>query len=207
MQITPALLETSADALKQKAALVENNVDLLQIDVGDGTFIPTVTVLPRALGEYRPMTAIEVHLMVARPERFVADWAHLGATHITFHVESEGDLERFVAQCRELDCDVTIARRPGTPIEKLEPFLDLVDEVMFLGVQPGAQGNPFVTEVLDDVRAFHKAFPAVPLALDGGVSQKNIADIAAAGVQRVVVGAALWTSDDPLASLEALAKA
>lgn len=207
MQITPALLETSADALKQKAALVENSVDLLQIDVGDGTFIPTVTVLPRALGEYRPMTAIEVHLMVARPERFVADWAHLGATHITFHVESEGDLERFVAQCRELDCDVTIARSPGTPIEKIEPFLDLVDEVMFLGVQPGAQGNPFMAEVLEDVRAFHKAFPAVPLALDGGVSQKNIADIAAAGVQRVVVGAALWTSDDPVAALEALAKA
>ncbi len=206
MQITPALLETDANALKQKATLVETHVDLLQIDVGDGTFIPTVTILPRALGEYRPMTAVEVHLMVVHPERFMADWAHLGASHITFHVESEGDLERFIAQCRELDCDVTIARSPGTPVEKLEPFLDLVDEVMFLGVQPGAQGNPFVPEVLEEVRAFHAAFPAVPLALDGGVSQKNIADIAAAGVQRVVVGATLWKSDDPVTMLTQLAK-
>jgi len=207
MQVTPALLETDANTLKQKASVVENSVELIQIDVGDGTFIPTVTVLPRALGEFRPLTGIEVHLMVAHPDRFVADWVHLGASRVTFHVEAQGDLERFVAQCRELDCDVTIARSPGTPVEKLEPFLDLVDEVMFLGVQPGAQGNPFVPEVLDDVRAFHKAFPAIPLALDGGVGLGNVEEIAAAGVQRVIVGATLWKSTDPIAMIEKLASA
>ncbi|MEK7631639.1 MAG: hypothetical protein AAB445_02065 [Patescibacteria group bacterium] len=204
MQVTPALLETDANALKQKATLVEANVDMLQIDVGDGSFIPTTTVLPRALGEFRPLTSIEVHLMVAHPERFVADWVHLGATRVTFHVESEGDLERFISQCRELDCDVTIARNPGTPLEKLEPFLDLVDEVMFLGVQPGAQGNPFIPSVLDDIQIFHKSFPAVQIALDGGVSESNIAAIAAASVRRVVVGATLWKSADPVAMLVTL---
>lgn len=204
MQITPAILEKDAEELKKKVAMVEQAVDLIQIDVGDGTFVPTVTVLPRALGEFRPLTALEVHLMVQRPDRFAADWVNLGATKFIFHVEAEGDLERFIAQCRELDCDVAIALNPGTPLEKLEPFLDLVDEVFFLGVQPGAQGNPFQPEVLDAIQEFHKSFPSMPIALDGGVNEENLSKLAAAGVTRVCVGSTLWKSADPVAELQKL---
>ena len=204
MIVTPAILETEAAALKHKVEQIESHVDVLQIDVGDGQFVPTVTVLPRALGEFRPLCAFEVHLMVQRPDRYIADWAHLGATKAIFHVEAEGDMERFIAQCRDLDCDVAIARNPGTDTAKLEPFLDLVDEVMFLGVTPGAQGNPFLPEVLDDIRTFHKAFPGVAIAVDGGVSTENLQALKDAGVQRVCVGSTLWKSDDPVATLAAL---
>ncbi len=204
MLVTPAILETDANALKEKVSRIEAHVDLVQIDVGDGQFIPTITVLPRALGEFRPLTAFEVHLMVQRPDRFIADWAHLGASKAIFHVEAEGDLERFIAQCRDLDCDVGIARNPGTSVEKLQPFLDLVDEVMFMTIQPGAQGNPFLPEVLEDIQAFHKAFPSVSLAVDGGVNPQNLKALQAAGVQRVCVGSTLWKSADPLATLQKL---
>lgn len=207
MIVTPALLETEPEELKRKIALVEGAVDLVQIDVSDGEFVPTVTVLPRALGEFRPLTGLEVHLMVKRPDRFVADWVHLGATKVTFHVEAEGDHERFIAQCRELDSDVGIALNPGTSYEALAPFLDLVDEVFFLAIQPGAQGNPFIPAVLDEIRAFHAAFPAMPIALDGGVNESNVKSIAAAGVSRIVVGTTLWKSANPVAMIEKLAKA
>ncbi len=206
MVITPAVLETEPEELKRKIALVEGAVDLVQIDVSDGEFVPTITVLPRALGEFRPLTGLEVHLMVKRPDRFVADWVHLGATKVTFHVEAEGDLERFIAQCRELDSDVGIALNPGTSYEKLSPYLDLVDEVFFLAIQPGAQGNPFIPAILDEIRAFHAAFPAMPIALDGGVNEANVKDIAAAGVSRVVVGSTLWKSPDPVAMIEILSQ-
>lgn len=206
MLVTPAILETDGAELKRKVALIEAHVDGLQIDVGDGQFVPATTVLPRALGDFRPLTAFEVHLMVQRPDRFIADWAHLGASKAIFHVEAEGDLERFIAQCRDLDCDVAIARNPGTDVARLEPFLDLVDEVMFLGVRPGAQGNPFIPEVLEDIRAFHKAFPSIPIAVDGGVTPENLAELHAAGVQRVCVGSTLWTSPDPVATLSTLSR-
>jgi ribulose-phosphate 3-epimerase len=205
MQITPAILETEPEALKQKVGLIENSVDLIQIDVGDGQFVSTVTVLPRALGEFRPLTAFEVHLMVKRPDRFVADWAHLGATKVIFHVEAEGDLEHFIAQCRELDCDVGIAISPGTSIDTLQPFLDLVDEVMFLAIQPGAQGNPFLPDVVEEIAAFHKAMPGMPIAVDGGVNKENLPGLKAAGVQRACVGATLWKSANPVAMLTELA--
>ncbi len=204
MHVTPAILETDPAELKRKVELIESHVDLVQIDVGDGQFIPTVTVLPRALGEFRPLTAFEVHLMVKRPDRFIADWVHLGATKAIFHVEAEGDLERFIAQCRDLDCDVAVARNPGTSLEVLQPFLDLVDEVMFLTIEPGAQGKPFLPEVVKDIQEFHKAFPSVVLAVDGGVSAQNCATLQAAGVQRVCVGSTLWKSADPVATLTSL---
>ncbi|MFA6588536.1 MAG: hypothetical protein WCT08_05730 [Patescibacteria group bacterium] len=205
MQITPVVLETTPEELKKKIGVVENSVDLIQIDVGDGQFIPAVTVLPRALGEYRPLTAIEVHLMVKRPDRFVADWAHLGAKKIIFHVEAEGDLERFIAQCRELDCDIAVALNPDTSYEKVVPYLDLVDEVMFLGVQPGAQGNPFLPKVIEEVKAFHQAFPSMPVAVDGGINEKNIIDLKVSGISRAVVGTTIWKSPDPVAMIQKLA--
>lgn len=204
MTITPAILETDPEELKRKVSLIESSVDLIQIDVGDGQFVPAVTVLPRALGEFRPLTAFEVHLMVKRPDRFVADWVHLGATKVIFHVEAEGDLEHVIAQCRELDCDVALAVNPGTSTDALQPYLDLVDEVMFLGVQPGAQGNPFLPEVVEEIAAFHKAMPGMPIAVDGGVSEGNLPDLRAAGVQRACVGSTLWKSADPVTKLEKL---
>ncbi|PIS40776.1 MAG: hypothetical protein COT26_01480 [Candidatus Kerfeldbacteria bacterium CG08_land_8_20_14_0_20_43_14] len=204
MQITPAILETSPEELKKKIETVESSVDQIQIDIGDGQFIPTVTVLPRALGEFRPLTVLEVHLMVKRPERFVADWAHLGAKRVSFHVEAEGDLERFIALCRELDCDITIALNPDTNYEKVVPFLDLVDEVMFLGVQPGAQGNPFQGKVIEELKAFHQAFPNMPLALDGGINEKNLKELKAAGISRAIVGTTIWKSPDPVSMIQKL---
>lgn len=204
MTITPAILETDPEELKRKVSLIESNVDLIQIDVGDGQFVPTVTVLPRALGEFRPLTAFEVHLMVKRPDRFVADWVHLGATKVIFHVEAEGDLEHVIAQCRELDCDVALAVSPGTNAEKLQPYLDLVDEVMFLAVQPGSQGAPFLPGVVEEIAAFHKAMPGMPIAVDGGVSAENLPSLLAAGVQRACVGSTLWKSADPATTLEQL---
>lgn len=206
MQITPAILETNPEELKNKVEKIENEVDLIQIDVGDGQFIPATTVLPRALGEFRPLTALEIHLMVKRPERFVPDWVHLGAKKVSFQVESEGDLERFIAQCRELDCDITITLNPDTNYEKIVPFLDLVDEVMFLGVQPGAQGNPFVPKVLEEVKAFHQAFPNMPIAVDGGINEKNLIELKAAGISRAIVGATLWKSQDPVTMLQKLSQ-
>ena len=204
MIITPAILETDVEELKRKVAFVENDVDLIQIDVGDGNFVPTVTVLPRALGEFRPLTAFEVHLMVQRPDRFVAVWVHLGASKAIFHVESEGDLERFIAQCRDLDCDVGIAVNPDTDIERVHPFLDLVDEVMILAIRPGAQGNPYIPAVEKSIAEFHKAFPSVSIAVDGGVNLQNLPALKAAGVLRACVGSTLWTSADPLATIESL---
>lgn len=204
MLVTPAILENEPEELKRKVGIIESHTDLIQIDVGDGQFIPAITVLPRALGEFRPLTAFEVHLMVKRPDRFIADWAHLGASKAIFHVEADGDLERFIAQCRDLDCDVGIARNPGTDLDKLHPFLDLVDEVMFLAIKPGAQGNPFIPEVLNDIKEFHAAFPSISIAVDGGVSLANIKDLQDAGVKRVSVGTSLWKSQDPIAALEKL---
>jgi ribulose-phosphate 3-epimerase len=205
MQITPVILETDPNELKRKIALVESAVDLVQIDVGDGTFIPTVTVLPRALGEFRPLTSFEVHLMVQRPDHFVNDWVELGAKRVIFHVEAEGDLERFIVQCRELDCDIGITLNPETSVDKIEPYLNLVDEVMFMAIQPGAQGNPFIPKIIDAIAEFHMAFPSMPLAVDGGVNEDNITKLAAVGVQRVCVGSTLWKSDDPVAMISRLA--
>ncbi len=204
MIITPAILETDPEELKRKVSLIESGTDLLQIDVGDGKFIPTVTVLPRALDDFRPLTAFEVHLMVQRPDRFIADWAHLGATKAIFHIEAEGDVERFIAQCRDLDCDVGVALNPGTSMEDVQPYLDLVDEVMFMGVTPGAQGNPYNPEVEKAIAEFHQAFPAMPLAIDGGVTEKNLTTLHNLGVMRACVGSALWMSANPIVTLEKL---
>jgi ribulose-phosphate 3-epimerase len=206
MVITPAILETDAEELKRKVGLIEGHADLIQIDVGDGQFVPTVTVLPRALGEFRPLTAFEVHLMVKRPDRFVADWVHLGASKVIFHVEAEGDLEHVIAQCRELDCDVGIAINPGTSADALQPYLDLVDEALFLTIQPGAQGNPFLPDVVKEIDAFHKTMPGMPIAVDGGVSAENLASLRAAGVQRACVGSTLWKSADPVVMVEKLSQ-
>jgi ribulose-phosphate 3-epimerase len=192
-----------------------NGADLLHLDVMDGHFVRNLTMGPdmcRALRRAIPDAFLDVHLMVTDPWPHAKAFAEAGANHITFHIEvtdgvdswpespatratpfrSEGVIALAEA-IRGLGCSAGLAINPPTPIERVMPYLDAVDMVLVMSVNPGFSGQAFMPEVLDKARAIsEELLPTQRLEMDGGLKPSNIAAVLDAGVDVVVAASAVF---------------
>lgn len=223
--IIPAILESTSEGVAQKLLHALDFATDVQVDVVDGVFSHPATWpyhegLMTQAGPLAPFThadkiSIELDLMVDDPERTLTTWMNLGARRIVLHLESTLNMKSILQTlAREYGHDkgfmtdslaVGIAINIDTHLELLEPYIDSIDYVQFMGIKRiGVQGQSFAPEVLHKIEVFRAKHPEIPIQVDGGVTLESAPKLLALGVSRLVTGSAIWGSDNPAETYHAL---
>ncbi len=205
-QIIPAILTDDPISLESMVRQAETFTDWIQLDIMDGNFVPSKSVIDTDIEAVSPLLGWEAHLMVNTPENYVTGFKKAGAQKIVFHYEATQQPRMVIAQAREYDLMVGLAVNPDTPISEILPFVDDLDSVLFLSVYPGYYGKEFMPKVLDKISEFRTAAPYIETGIDGGVKENNITEISRCGVDCIYVGSAIFLQDNPADSYFRLLK-
>ncbi|HEX2950626.1 MAG TPA: ribulose-phosphate 3-epimerase [Armatimonadota bacterium] len=210
--IFPSLLAFDFANLATQVAEVEAaGAAGLHFDLMDGQFVPNLTFGPMVLQALRPHTSLPLwaHLMVYTPEALIETLAKAGASRLYLHPESTPHIHRALGQVRKAGMEVGVAINPGTPINVLEPLLDMVDGVLIMSVNPGFGGQAFLPSAIGRVKQvveLSKSLGVSPtIECDGGVDAKTIVPLAEAGMTGAVVGSALFKNGNVATTLQLIA--
>ncbi len=196
--IVPAILTDNFENFKQTLAKVSAHFSSMQIDIVDGIFLPHKTFSERAeLKDINSEAYFELHLMVKNPIAEIAKWAEIDSvTAVVFHIESEDNPEECLKTIKQHGWKAGIAINPETPLEKIMPYANMADEILFMTVHPGQQGAAFTPEVLEKIKEFKKLNATAICSADGGVNKNTIKEIVSAGADKLYIGSALTKADD-----------
>ncbi len=211
MQISPSILTCDFAHLENEIKFVENaGADMVHLDVMDGVFVPNLSFGPPVIERIRPLTSLffDVHLMMEYPDRLVPAFAKAGADLINFHIESSSPVAETIAQIKALGKKAALTLKPKTPAEAVFPYLDELDMVLVMTVEPGFGGQKFMADQMPKVAAIRHEIErrglSVDIQVDGGISAVTAPEAAAAGATVAVVGSALFNAEDPAAVVNAI---
>ena len=210
-KIAPSILSADFSRLGEEIAAIEaGGADYVHIDVMDGHFVPNITIGPLIVQAVRRVTQLplDVHLMIAEPDRYVADFAKAGADIIVVHAEATNHLHRTVQLIKSLGKKAGVSLNPATPLNVLDYVLEDLDLVLLMTVNPGFGGQSFIDACLPKIQALRGIMDRrgieAELEVDGGVKTDNIARIAHAGADVFVAGSAVFGSPDYAATIAEL---
>jgi ribulose-phosphate 3-epimerase len=204
VRIAPSVLSADLGRLgEQIERAAAGGADWLHVDVMDGHFVPNLTFgapLVRALRRLSNLP-LDVHLMVERPERYLAEFADAGASIFTFHPEATIHVQRHLATARQLGMSAGLAFNPATPLSMLEEVIEDVDLVLIMSVNPGYGGQSYIPAATDKIsRArslLDRKSSSAALEVDGGIMNETIAEAWGAGADTFVAGTAVFGAPDP----------
>ena len=211
--ISPSILSADFCRLAEDCRLVlDAGAALLHFDVMDGHFVPNISFgVPVLASLHRgmPSAFFDVHLMISHPLAYVDAFAKAGADLVNFHLESEDEPGAVLAAIRAAGCKTGMTIKPGTPAEALLPWLDQLDLVLVMSVEPGFGGQKFQASALYKLEALKKEREARGLSflleVDGGVNAETAPFCVEAGADVLVAGSAVFAAADPAAEVRALA--
>jgi ribulose-phosphate 3-epimerase len=198
-QILPTILEQTPDACREKIRIAETASKWIQWDIMDGKFVPNTTWHdPAVVKNWSIHAKIELDLMVEDPATMIGRWQNIHAfRRAVWHIEADIDHSSLIYQVKDQGREVGLAISPGTSLMDLTPYLEFLDVVQVMGVQPGKSGQALLPATVDTVRALHKMAPELTISVDGGVNDKTILPLAKAGASHFCMNSAFYTHAFP----------
>ncbi|MBQ2450838.1 MAG: ribulose-phosphate 3-epimerase [Lachnospiraceae bacterium] len=200
--LAPSILSADFCELGRQIEEIGNaGAQYVHIDVMDGVFVPSISFGMPIVSCVRPRTDmfLDVHMMVTKPERYVEEFVKCGADSVTIHVEACDCIEETLKKIRSLGAKAGLAINPGTPVAELLPYMDMVDMVLVMTVNPGFGGQAYIPECTDKIREVRAIINErglnVNLEIDGGVNIDNLQMNLDAGANVIVAGSAVFKGD------------
>ena len=202
--IAPSILNANFDNLENEIAKISTTADLLHLDIMDNKFVPNFTFDIKRAFEIISFSKLPVdaHLMIEDPDSIAPRYAQTGCNSVTFHLEAASNVLQTISDIKSNGAKVGIAIKPATKFSEVEPFIEEIDMLLIMTVEPGFGGQSFMHDQMVKVVAARKRINQIPqlrplLQIDGGVSLDTIAEAAAAGANCFVAGSAVYKSSDP----------
>ena len=205
LEILPSLLASDFGRLSDEILRAEaSGADALHLDIMDPHFVPNLSFGPDVVALSRrtaPGFYRNVHLMMSRPDLYLDKFAAAGAQTIQIHVEADCDLHVELARIRALGVKPAIVLNPETPVERVAPYLEEVDEVLVMTVHPGYGGQKFIADCLPKVSWVRERHPSLDIMVDGGVNGDTAVESVKAGANQLVAGSYLFRQSDMAAAV------
>lgn len=205
MLIAPSMLSSDFAKLGEETARMDRSgADWIHLDVMDAHFVPNLTFGAPVIGAIRGYTKLpfDVHLMISDPLRYVGDFLKAGADVISFHLEADSSVPDTIRAIRDGGAKPALAIKPKTPVEAVYPYLDQVDMVLVMTVEPGFGGQSFMEPMMEKVRELKSR--GVYVEVDGGINLETAPVAKAAGVDVCVAGTSVFGAPDAAAAIRAL---
>ena len=213
IKISPSMLSCDFSRIGEEAELIASSgADMLHLDVMDGHFVPNITFGAPVIKSIRNRTDIvfDVHLMISDPLKYAEDFVKAGADIITFHVESDSDVKETIEKIKSLSCKVGLSVKPGTPIEAVFPYLDDIDMVLVMTVEPGFGGQSFMGDMMKKIVTLKDKLletgKTTDIQVDGGINEETVSVAARAGANVFVAGSAVFCTDSYEKAISSLRK-
>jgi ribulose-phosphate 3-epimerase len=203
VEIEPSLYAANfAELGEQITALLNAGTRIFHFDVGDGHFVEPITIGPIVMESIAPLihergAVLDVHLMVAEPEKHIPQVARAGGDSVTFHVEASGDPATTIALAREHDLGVGVAFKPATAVVDAAKAAEGADLCLCMSIEPGYSGQEFMPDALDRMRELRSLLPdEIFVQVDGGITNENVREAHEAGAALIVAGSAIFDRED-----------
>ncbi len=202
IKISPSMLSCDFSRIGEEAEKIANSgADMLHLDVMDGHFVPNITFGAPVIKSIRNRTDIvfDVHLMISDPLKYAEDFVKAGADILTFHVESDSDVKATIEKIKSLSCKVGLSVKPATPVEAVFPYLDDIEMVLIMTVEPGFGGQSFMEDMMQKITLLRNKLQqtgkTADIQVDGGINEDTVSVAAKAGANVFVAGSAVFCTD------------
>ena len=216
IKIAPSILSADFGKINEEIKEVEPYADLIHVDVMDGHFVPNITIGVPFVAALKSNLPFEVHLMIEHPDKFVDAFVDalkksknndIKKCILTVHQEACGDkLPEVLKKIRERGLLAGVSINPDTPLSTITPYLDYIDYVLIMTVNPGFGGQKFIESALSKVSELRAHRPELDIAVDGGINAETAAKAVKAGVNVLVAGSYIFHADNMAAAIDAMRK-
>jgi ribulose-phosphate 3-epimerase len=211
--INPSILNAKFDDLANEIAKVSQSADQLHLDIMDNIFVPNFTFDFQRAKEIIAFSdlPVDAHLMISDPDVSAPRYAQAGCVSVTFHLEAAKNIGQTISDVKSNGAKVGVAVKPGTPFSLVEPFIEQIDLLLIMTVEPGFGGQSFMHEQMDKVKTARSRIELIKggkplIQVDGGISLETIGEAASAGANCFVAGSAVYKSADPENMVQLLRK-
>ncbi len=205
MKIAPSVLAADFTKLGEEIQKV-SGADYIHLDIMDGHFVPNISYGHELVAALRPLSKVpfDVHLMIEHPLFYILSFIKAGADDITFHIECGDPIEQTIDAIHQGGVKAGLVLKPATPVEMLWPWLDKIEMVLVMTVEPGFGGQKFMEPMLEKVRRIKERAPHILVEVDGGINPQTISACAQAGVDICVAGTGVFRASNPAQALKNL---
>ena len=200
--LSPSILSADFTVLGDELKTIdEAGSEYIHIDVMDGIFVPSISYGMPVIKSIRKATkkVFDVHLMITEPERYINEFVESGADIITFHVEATNDPQKVIDMIHEKGLKAGISVKPKTPLTEIEPYLESIDMLLIMSVEPGFGGQAYIEGSTEKIKAAREMVNAhglnTDIQVDGGINLKNLPEVLEAGANIIVAGSSVFKGD------------